>query len=92
MFQNLDFSALFGLATAILDYAVKAVVHFKDTDEGRDEWLDIEAAARQVMGDDDGAENARAQASNIRQSVPSQRTTANVSNDVPALVKSSRQG
>ena len=90
MFQSFDFSVLFSLFTAVLDYAVKAVINFKDTPEGRDEWLDIEAAARGLVGDEEGQTAARTEANNIRQNV--QRDESPTPTDVPGMVFSRRKG
>jgi hypothetical protein len=56
------------LVIAIIDYAVKAVLHFRDTPQGQAEWLDVEQRYDEAFGDIDGAAVARDRAAEIRKS------------------------
>lgn len=56
---------------AVADYLFKAAVNYRLTDEGAAEWSDVEAAAKDLTGDEDGAEAERAEASAQRASARS---------------------
>lgn len=54
--------AIVRVLMAMLDYAFKAIVSYKDTEQGAAEWLDIVVAYEDVTGDTEGASAARAEA------------------------------
>ncbi len=62
--------AVVRLIAAIFDYIFKAILSYKDTEQGAAEWLDIVAAYEQVTGDTEGAQAARAEANVSRSNSP----------------------
>lgn len=54
------------LVVALVDYVVKAVFAFRDTEQGQAEWLDVETRYDEAFGDTDGAAVSRQRASDIR--------------------------
>lgn len=73
-----EISPIVSLIFAILDYIYKAVVNFRETDQGRAEWLDIEAAYQDVTGDKLEGEEIRAQAVTQRQTTQAVSSTRGV--------------
>lgn len=71
------------LVVALVDYAVKAVASFKETEQGRAEWLDVEARYAQAIGDDMAAQDARQEASVVRRD---SRPAAAVSKGTPERI------
>jgi hypothetical protein len=66
---------------SILDYLFKAAVNYRLTDEGSAEWSDVEAAIASVLGDDDGAEAQRVEASQQRANVRNRQSVSRAKPD-----------
>lgn len=71
--------SIFSVLAAIADYLFKAAVNYRLTDEGAAEWSDVEAAVASLTGDEDQAEQERAQAVQQRANVRNRQTTRAVS-------------
>ena len=54
------------LVVAVIDYLFKAAVMFRETEQGRAEWLDVEARYADAFGNDQEASEARANAADVR--------------------------
>lgn len=84
-----EVSPLIALVLAILDYLFKSAINYRETEEGRAEWLDIVVAYEQITGDTLGEETARNERSqaNSRGRQAAIEKRGNVSNDFRPLTE-----
>lgn len=54
------------LLVALIDYLFKAAVMFRESEQGRAEWLDVEARYADAFGSDQEANEARSNAADLR--------------------------
>lgn len=69
---------LVNFIVALADYLFKAAVNYRETDEGRAEWDDVEAAYSASVGDEEGAVVQRAEAQAARSNLRSKRSGNNI--------------